>query len=137
MVGSLETRYIELLAIHIDYRINFSGHVSELCKKVSKKVGILMCLHNLIPCLAKLTIYKCSILLYLSYLPPGIALWQALHSKKMECLQERAWRAVYRTKSASYQTVLKISGLATMKNRRLQDMAQLMYKIKNSLALPT
>lgn len=61
MVGSLETRYTELLAIHIDYRINFSGHVSELCRKVSKKVGILMCLHNLIP------IYKYSILPYLIY----------------------------------------------------------------------
>ena len=67
MVGSLETHYIELLAIHINYRINLSGHVNELCKKVSKKVGILMCLHNLIPCLAKLTIYKCSILSYLIY----------------------------------------------------------------------
>lgn len=40
-----------------------------------------------------------------------MALWQALHSKKMECLQERAWRAVYRTKSAPYQTLLQISGL--------------------------
>ena len=67
MVGSLETRYTELLAIHIDYCINFSGHVSELCRKVSKKVGILMCLHNLFPCLAKLTIYKYSILPYLIY----------------------------------------------------------------------
>ena len=34
---------------HIDYSMNFSGHISELCD-ISKKVRILMCLRNLIPC---------------------------------------------------------------------------------------
>ena len=48
--------YIKLLGIHIDYSMNFSGHISELCD-ISKKVRILMHLHNLIPCSAKLTIY--------------------------------------------------------------------------------
>ena len=46
------TDYIKLLGVHIDCSMNFSGHISELCKKVSKKVGILMRLRNLVPCSA-------------------------------------------------------------------------------------
>ena len=51
-----------------------SGHISELCERASKKVGILMRLRNLIPCSAKLTDYKSSIPpFFLSYLTLPIA----------------------------------------------------------------
>ena len=53
----INTDHIKLLGVHIDESINFSTHISEVCKKASKKVGVLMRLRNLIPCSAKLTIY--------------------------------------------------------------------------------
>ena len=37
MVGSLQTDCIKLLGVHIDCNTNFSGHISELCKKRSQK----------------------------------------------------------------------------------------------------
>ena len=104
MVGSLQTDCIKLLGVHIDRSMNFSGHISELCKKGSKKVGILMRLRNLVPCSA---IHKSSILPYLSYCQLVWHFCKASESRKIERLQERALRAVYRTKSASYQTLLK------------------------------
>ena len=73
--------------------MNFSGHSSELCKKVSKKVGILMRLRNLIPCSSKLTIYKSSILPYLTYCQLVWHFSKVSDSKKIERLQERALRA--------------------------------------------
>jgi len=115
------TDYIKLLGIHIDYSMNFSGHISELCD-ISKKVRILMRLHNLIPCSAKLTIYKSSILPYLTYCHMVWHFCKAFDSSKIERLQERALKAVYRGKSASYQTLLKLSGLPTLQNYRLQEM---------------
>ena len=126
------TKYIKLLGIHVDCSMNFSGHISELCKKVSKKIGILMRLCNLIPRSAKLTIYKSSIPPYLTYCHLVWHFCKVSDSRKIERLQERALRAVY--KSASQQTLLKISGLPTLQNRRLQDIAILMYKVKNNLA---
>ena len=113
--------------------MNFRGHISELCNKVSKKLRILMHLRNLIPCSAKLTIYKSSILTYLNYCQLVWHFCKASNSRKLERLQERVLRAVHRTKSASYQTLLKISGLPRW---RIVDcrIAILMYKVKNNLA---
>ena len=128
------TDYIKLLGVHIDYSMNISNHISELCNKVCKKVGILVRLRNFFPCLAKFTIYKSSILSYLTYFHLVWHFCKASDRGKIERLQERALRAVYRTKSATYQTLLKISGLPTLQNRWLQDIAILMYKVKNNLA---
>ena len=87
------TDYIKLLDVHTDCIMNFSGHISELCKKVSKKEGILLRLRNLIPCSAKLTIYKSSILPYLTYCQLVWHFCKASDSRKIERLQERTLRA--------------------------------------------
>ena len=65
-----------------------------------------MRLRNLIPCSAKLPIMS-SILPYLTYCQLVWHFSKASDSSKIDRLQERVLRAVYRTKSASYQTLLK------------------------------
>ena len=72
-----------------------------------------------------------SVLPYRSYCHLVWHFCKASDRGKIERLQECA---VYRIKSASYQTLLKISGQPTLQNRRLQDIAILMYKVKNNLA---
>lgn len=127
------TEYIKLLGVYFDENINFSKHISEMCKKVSKKVGVLMRLRNLIPCSAKLTIYKVYILSSLTYCHLVWHYCKSSDNRKIERIQERALRAVYRTKSESYETLMNRAGLPTLYNRRLQDIATFMYKIKNKL----
>ena len=57
---------IKLLGVQIDEKLNFTSHISELCTKASQKVGVLVRLRNLIPCNAKLSLYKSSVLLHLT-----------------------------------------------------------------------
>ena len=45
---------IKLLGVQIDEKLNFTSHISELCTKANKKVGVLVRLPNLILCNAKL-----------------------------------------------------------------------------------
>ena len=52
------TELIKLLGVHIDENLNFTEHISKLCIKASQKVGVLSRLRNLIPCKAKLLLYK-------------------------------------------------------------------------------
>ena len=127
------TDQMRLLGVDIDEKMNFSVHISEMCKKVSRKVGVLMRLRNMIPESAKLTIYKSSILPYLTYCQLVWHFCKSSDSKKVERIQERALRAVYRTKSESYDNLLKRAQISTLENRRLQDIAILMYKVKNKL----
>ena len=127
------TDHIKLLSVYIDESINFSTHISQLSKKASRKVGVLMRLRNLIPCSAKLTIYKSSILPFLTYCHVVWHFCKASDNRKIERLQERALRAVYRTKTDSYETLLNRARLPSLHNRRLQDIAIYMYKVKNEL----
>ena len=53
--------------------------------------------------------------------------------RKLERLQERGLRAVYRDKDATYSQLLKRAYLPTLLNRRLQDICILMYKVKHKL----
>ena len=53
--------------------------------------------------------------------------------RKIECIQERALRAVFKTSTETYEELLKRAKLPTLHNRRLQDIAILMYKVKNDL----
>ena len=62
------TSQIKLLGVEIDDKLNFTSHISNICIKSSpQKVVVLLRLRNLIPCKAKLIIYKSSILLQLTY----------------------------------------------------------------------
>ena len=53
---------------------------------------------------------------------------------KLERAQERALRAVYNNKTATYEELLSKARLPSLANRRLQDISVLMYKVRNSLA---
>ena len=57
---------IKLLGVQIDEKLNSTSHISELCTKASQKVGVLVQLRNLIPCNAKLSLYKSSVLPHLT-----------------------------------------------------------------------
>ena len=48
-------------------------------------------------------------------------------------MQERALRALFLNKQSSYKAPLDKGDLITLQNRRLKDMAILMYKVKHKL----
>ena len=81
-----------------------------------------------------MNIYKSSILPLLTYCHAVWHFCKASDTRKIERVQERALRAIYRTKNEDYETLLKRARLPSLKNRRLQDIAIYMYKVKNQLA---
>ena len=93
-----------------------------------------MRLRNLIPCNAKLTLYKSAILPHLTYCHLVWNFCKSSDSRKIERVQERALRAIYKSKTETYEELLARARLPTsIYNRRLQDTATLMYKVKNNL----
>ena len=55
------------------------------------------------------------------------------NSRKLERVQERALRAVYCDWTSTYEQLLSLANLPTLLNRRLQDIAILMYKVKHNI----
>ena len=52
----------------------------------------------------------------------------------MDGVQERGLRAVYCNKSATYEELLQMAELPTLRNRRLQEIAIIMYRVKNGIS---
>ena len=113
---------LKILGVTIDNNINFNEHINDVCNKASQMVGVIMTLRNLILTMAKLALLKSAILLYLTS-----------DTRRLERIQERGLRAVYKldTKS-SYHQLLNRANLPTLLNRRLQDICALMYKVKHT-----
>ena len=86
---------ITLLGVDIDNALNFSGHISNICKKSSQRVGVINRLRNLIPQKAKLQLFKGAILPHLTYCSTVWNFCRASDSRKLERVQERALRAIY------------------------------------------
>ena len=49
---------ITLLGVTIDDKLTFESHVSSICKKASRQVGVISRLRNMIPTKAKLQIFN-------------------------------------------------------------------------------
>ena len=58
---------LTIFGVTIDDKLTFSYHIKDISKRVSQKVGVLLRLRNLIPCSAKLQLYKSAILPHLTY----------------------------------------------------------------------
>ena len=110
------------------------SHIRNICIEASQKVGVLLRLRNLISCKAKPIIYKSSILPDLTYCHLVWHNCRSSDSRKIERIQERTLRGVFNSHSESYENLLVRAELPSLLNRRLQDIAILMYKVKYRLA---
>ena len=63
----MESDNLEVLGVTIDCGLNFNLHISDVCKKASQRVGVIMRLRILIPTEAKLRLFKAAILPHLTY----------------------------------------------------------------------
>lgn len=128
-----QSRSIKILGVNLDEKLNFILHIRDICNRVSKQVGILNRLKNLIPSSAKLQLYKSAIIPHLIYCHLVWHFSRASDWWKLERLQERALRAVFNNTSNTYHTLPQKAKSTTLYNRRLQNILILRFKVKNGL----
>ena len=111
----LETKdNIILLGVVLDSKLNFSEHIISICKKASQRIGVLMRLRNLIPMKSKLILFKSAILPFLTYCHLVWHFCKASDTRKLERLQERGLRAVFKENNSSYEQLLEKADLPTL-----------------------
>ena len=77
---------------------------------------------------------KTSILPYLTYCNLVCKFCKSSNSRKIERIQERSLRAVYKSQTETYKKLLTRTKLPTLYNRHLQDITILKYKVKYGMA---
>lgn len=75
-----------------------------------------------------------SVLPHLTYCQTVWHFCKKCDRQKLERIQERALRIIFNNKTDTYEDLLGRTEFPTLYNRRLQDIAILMYKVRNGLA---
>ena len=101
---------------------------------MSKKIGVLARLRNLISSKTKLQLYLSAILPHLTYCQTVWHFCKQSERRKLERLQERTLRVIYNCRTDTYEDLLRRAKLPSLYNRRLQEIVTLMYKVRNGLA---
>ena len=86
--------------------MNFNLLISNVCKKASQGIGVIMRLRNLIPTEPKLHLFKAAILPRLTHCHLVCYFCRASDTRRLERVQERGLRAVFKDKQSSYQQLL-------------------------------
>ena len=79
------TAYLRILGVNIDVQLSFTEQISHICKKASRKIGVLIRLRNLISYKTKLQLYLTAILPHLTYIAK-------LYGIFVSNLRDESWR---------------------------------------------
>ena len=114
---------IQLLGVTLDNKLKFDSHIASICRKVGRQVNALNRLKNVLPCKTKEALYRAFILPHFDYCSQIWHHCRARNTRKLERVNERALRFVYKDKNNSYDRLLNWIGLhSTLEGRGIQDM---------------
>ena len=128
------SREEKLLGVKIDSKLSFENHVSSLCKKASQKLHALARVVNFMDLAKRKSLMKAFITSQFNYCP---LIWM-FHSRQLNNrinkIQERALRLVYKVNKLTFDDLSKLDNSVTIHQRNLQILATEIFKVNNSLA---
>ena len=120
----------ELLGIKIDSNLTFHDHIKSLCSKANKKLSALSRVSKYMVINKRPILMKSYILLQFNYCP---VVWMC-HSRslnnKINRIQERALRIVYKNYKSGFKELLQKDKSITIHLKNLQYLAIEIYKVK-------
>ena len=124
--------YTKLLGLYIDNNLTWNKHVDFLCKKLSKKLGILYRYSKILPKYTLRIIYDTQIQPDIDY---AISLWG--HCAILQRLQNRCGRIICNNFdwSVSSNILLNELGIMTLKVRKDYFIGMLMFKTLHDCGL--
>ena len=130
----IETHKVKLLGVTIDSELKFTDHMTQVCKKVSKKLNALSRQCAILPFQKRKMLMQTFILSQFNFCP---LVWMCHNrgiNNKINELHYRALRMVYNDNSSTFAKLLEKDGSYTIHQRNIQYLATEMYKILNNLA---
>ena len=120
------------LGMLLDTKLDFHGHLKSIFNKVNKTIGLLRKLHNTLPRLPLLTIYKSFVRPHLDY---GDIIYDQAYNvsfhQKLESIQYNSALAITGAIRGTSTEKLKL-GLETLEKRRWYRKLRCFYKVYKS-----
>ena len=124
---------IKFLGVTVDNRLSWKPHISNICKTISRNIGVIYRLKFHIPSSSLITLYSSLILPYLNY---GILAWGNTHRNLLDrllLLQKKSLRIICNTAGRSHTNhlflenkILKVNDLYSC------QLGQFMYNYNNN-----
>ena len=127
---------VKLLGVHIDDKLKFDVHISELCRKTSYQLNALSRLSKHLSYQGRLNVYNAYILSNFNYCGIVWHFCDQVNTLKLEKLAKRALRVISNDHNASYDDLLQRSGRQPLYISRLRSIAIETYKCVNKLGPP-
>lgn len=122
------------LGVTVDKNLNWKSHINQTCKKLSKTVGVMNRLKQLLPKATLLTLYNSLCLPHLTY---GILAWGAANIGGLMKVQKKAIRIINNTSyNAHTEPLFKSTQLLKLNHLKVLSELRFCYKLeKRSLPI--
>ena len=129
------TKEFEMLGITIDNKLKFDNHFAKICRKVSQQIAVLKRMKKMLPFETRRDLYLSLILPHFNSCSETWTFCIKRAADKLERLNERAIRFVFRDKYTSYSELLNALGPSSLKQQRLIRITLSIFNaVHNSLA---
>ena len=128
------SKSVKLLGVYIDNNLDFSEHVSNICRKVSKKLHALQRVSHDMNRDKLRIIMKAFIESQFAYCPLVSMFHSRTLNNRINRLHEKALRLVYKDSSLSFENLLILDKSFTIHHRNLQKLAIEIFKVKNNIS---
>ena len=126
------SNHLKVLGVTLDHKLNFDMHIDSICLSASRQINALKRLSRFLDQDSRVLIYKTFVLSNFSYSPITWIFCGKRNSNKLEKLQERALRFVYRDTTSTYEEILKRGHFLPLSIYRLKFLAIEVYKCINN-----
>ena len=124
---------VELLGVHLDDKLNFNLHISNICRSAANQLNALIRLKSYLSFNAKRVLINSYIISNFNYCPLVWIFSTAKSLNKIESLQKKALRLLYDDYSISYEDLLEKAGKVKTSVNRLRNLCVEIYKTINKL----
>ena len=130
----INEKSVKLLGVTIDQKLNFSEHVTKLCKKASMKLHALARVSKYMSTNKLRIIMKAFIESQFGYCPLIWMFHNRTLNTRINKIQERALRLVYKDNTSTFTELLSKDSSFCIHHRNLQKLAIEMYKVKHNIS---
>ena len=121
-------KHVKVLGVVIDCRLNFSLHISSVCKKAARQLSALARISSYLNVSARRMIYNSFVASNFNYCALVWHFYGLSNSNKMDKIQERCLRIVYKDYVSSYDRLLEMVNTTSLVISRLRILLLEVYK---------
>ena len=130
------TDYVKVLGVCIDKSLCFSQHVRDMCTRAARQLNALARISRYLDMDSRMVIFKSFVMSNFTYCPLTWHFCGRQNNEKMEKIQERALRILYRDYESTYQELIERAHTTTVFLARLKTMALEVFKCVQALNPP-